>query len=123
MIDAPIAATGIDCTCYLAKDLERAKRFYIDVIGLRPSAEADNWVEFELADGTTFGIAKLPGDTWYPGGGVMFAVPNVARALERVRAAGVTVGGDGIMDTPVCEMAWCTDTEGNGFALHKRKTS
>jgi predicted enzyme related to lactoylglutathione lyase len=73
-----------------------------------------------LADGTTFALAKLPGDTWYPTGGAMFAVPDVAEATKRLREAGVAIHGD-VTDSPVCYMTWCDDTEGNNFALHQRK--
>jgi catechol 2,3-dioxygenase-like lactoylglutathione lyase family enzyme len=51
----PIAATGIDCVCYLAKDLARARNFYERVLGLGVSNEADRWAQYDLRDGTTFG--------------------------------------------------------------------
>ncbi len=117
---APIVATGIDCVCYLAKDFARAKGFYENTIGLKPSTEGDNWVEFELPDGATFALAKLPGDQWYPTGGAMFAVSDVHAAAQTLREAGITIHGD-VMDTPTCDTAWCDDTEGNNFALHRRK--
>ena len=117
---APIVATGIDCICYLAKDFSRAKAFYQNNLGLKPSIEGDNWVEFDLNDGTTFAIAQLPDGQWYPTGGAMFAVSDVRAALDSLRAAGVTIHGD-MADTPVCHMAWCDDTEGNNFAVHMRK--
>ena len=113
-------ATGIDCVCYLAKDFARAKAFYQNNLGLKPSTEGDNWVEFELNDGSTFALAQLPDGQWYPAGGAMFAVPDVRAAVEAFRAAGVTIHGD-MNDTPVCHMAWCNDTEGNNFAVHMRK--
>jgi predicted enzyme related to lactoylglutathione lyase len=25
------------------------------------------------------------------------------------------------MESPVCRIAWCEDTEGNNFAIHQRK--
>jgi predicted enzyme related to lactoylglutathione lyase len=115
------SATGIDCVCYLAKDFARAKNFYQNTLGLKPSMDGDNWVEFDLSDGTTFALAKLPGDTWYPAGGVMFAVPDLEAAARRLREAGVKFYGEEIDESPVCQMAWCEDTEGNNFAIHQRK--
>jgi predicted enzyme related to lactoylglutathione lyase len=117
----PITATGIDCVCYLAKDFQRAKTFYQDVIGLKASNEGDNWTEFDLPDGTTFAIAKLPGDKWYPTGGVMFAVDDVYAALERMKSTGLPVYTSDVFETPVCYQAWGEDTEGNNFGVHKRK--
>ena len=116
-----IAPTGIDCVCYLAKDYARAKDFYQGVMGLRPTAmEGPSWTEFELPDGGSFALAKLPDDQWYPTGGVMFAVPDVAAAVARLREAGIQIHGD-VTETEVCTMSWCNDTEGNNFAVHKRK--
>jgi predicted enzyme related to lactoylglutathione lyase len=117
----PVAVSGIDCVCYLAKDLARARNFYQNVLGLKPSTEAENWVEYELSDGTTFAIARLDGDRWFPAGGAMFAVPDVHAALERLRASGVTIYTEEVMDTAVCHQAWCEDTEGNNLCVHKRK--
>ncbi|MDH2909806.1 MAG: hypothetical protein HKL92_03735 [Candidatus Eremiobacteraeota bacterium] len=114
-----IHASGIDCVCYLAKDFKRAKAFYTDVLGLRATQESEMWTEFELADGSAFAIAHMP-DAWYPCGGTMFAVPDIEAALARVRAAGVTIYSE-IQDYPPCRTAWCSDTEGNNFALHQRR--
>ena len=116
----PIAATGIDCVCYLAKDFTRAKTFYQEQLGLKPTTEGDNWVEFELSDGATFALAQLPDGAWYPTGGAMFAVPDVYAAVESLRSAGVTIHGD-VSESPVCFSAWCDDSEGNNFAVHTRK--
>ena len=70
---------GIDTHHYLAKDLQRAIAFYRDVLGITPSATAswEHGTEFELGDGSTFGVFKMPNDTWYPCGGVVFAVEDV----------------------------------------------
>ena len=114
-----IRATGIDCVCYLAKDLKRAKAFYTDVLGLRAVQENDNWTEFELPDGSAFALGHMP-EKWYPCGGTMFAVADIDAALARVRATGVTIYSE-IYDSPVCRMVWCEDTEGNNFALHQRR--
>jgi hypothetical protein len=42
------------------------------------------------------------------------------RAVESSKATGVKFHG-GIEDTPLCQMAFGEDTEGNGFILHRRK--
>lgn len=114
-----VRASGIDCVCYLAKDFQRAKAFYTEVLGLRAVQESDNWTEFELADGSAFAVAHMP-DKWYPCGGTMFAVPDIEAALAQVRATGVTIYSE-IQDYPPCRTVWCSDTEGNNFALHQRR--
>jgi catechol 2,3-dioxygenase-like lactoylglutathione lyase family enzyme len=109
MTDQGTAVRGMDCVCYLAKDLARARHFYEDVLGMIPATQGNSWVEYEFADGSTFALSTLPGGDWYQTGGAMFAVHDLDAALERVR------------ETPVCTMDWCNDLEGNSFALHKRK--
>ena len=117
----PVVATGIDCICYCAKDFARAKNFYQNVLGLKPSSMGgETWTEFDLDDGTTFALAQLPDGKFYPTGGAMFAVPDVQAAVEAARAAGATVYVD-TMEGPACQSAWCEDSEGNNFAVHKRK--
>ncbi len=111
---------GIDAHYYLAKDFERALAFYRDALGLEVVTNFGSGVEFVLADDTAFGLASMPNGEWHPGGGVMFSVPDVEAALERVRAGGGTALS-GTMDYPTCVTVWCNDTEGNNFALHHLK--
>jgi predicted enzyme related to lactoylglutathione lyase len=51
---------------------------------------------------------------------MMVSVDDVGEATRRV-----TEGGGKVlmqpMDTAVCVMSWCEDTEGNTFSLHHRK--
>lgn len=114
---------GIDTHHYLAKDLQRAIAFYRDVLGLTPSETAswDHGTEFELGDGSTFGVFKMPNDTWYPCGGVVFAVEDIKAMAGRLEESGVHFYTHGVMETPACWIAWCEDPEGNNFAVHQRK--
>ena len=114
---------GIDTHHYLAKDLQRAIAFYRDVLGLTPSATAswEHGTEFDLGDGSTFGVFKMPNDTWYPCGGVVFAVEDIDAMAGRLEEAAVHFYTHGVMETPVCRIAWCQDPEGNNFAIHQRK--
>jgi predicted enzyme related to lactoylglutathione lyase len=109
----------------MTKDLGRARAFYEGVLGMKPTLEikgdgGGDFVEYELGNGSTFGLGYIPGTPWHESGGVMFAVDDVAAALERVKNAGSTVLFD-TLETPACTMAWATDTEGNSFGLHRRK--
>ncbi|GAC1389663.1 MAG: hypothetical protein NVSMB31_05850 [Vulcanimicrobiaceae bacterium] len=112
--------TGIDTHFYLAKDLKRALGFYRDALGLRVDSEFGSGYEFVLPDGSAFGIAQMPGGEWYRCGGVMFAVPDIEAAAEIVRKAGGSIMAE-TFESPPCFTMWCADTEGNSFALHKRK--
>jgi len=118
-----VTTTGMDAVYYLTKDWKRARAFYEGVLGLQPSwqdeTQQGQWVEYELSDGSTFGLGHLPGTEFNPSGGILFAVNDVGQALEAAKSAGATVVFDRL-ETPVCEMAWCLDTEGNSFCVHRR---
>jgi predicted enzyme related to lactoylglutathione lyase len=115
-----VQITGIDISTFLVKDADRAIAFWRDKIGLRPTKVFEGkGAEFELADGSTFGIWKMDDDSWQPGSGIMFAVPDIRRAIEYYRARGVQVSDPD--ESPVCHMAFAEDSEGNHFILHQRK--
>jgi predicted enzyme related to lactoylglutathione lyase len=56
-----------------------------------------------------------------PSGGVIFGVTDIDAAAARLRDAGIRFFTHGLLDTPVCRIAWCEDPEGNNFAIHRRK--
>jgi predicted enzyme related to lactoylglutathione lyase len=116
--------TGMDAVYYIAKDFERARKFYETGLGLQPTMEmvgegGGSFVEYDLTDGTTFGIALLQDSPWHMNGSIEFSVPDVDAAVKSAVAAGATLNDD--IDLPSCRMAWLQDTEGNSFCLHKRK--
>jgi predicted enzyme related to lactoylglutathione lyase len=115
---------GIDAVYYMVKDVARARAFYEDALGFQASfvSETGEWLgaEYELPTGQTFGIGKSEQVPFRESGGVMISVEDVADATRRVVEGGGKVQM-GPMDTPVCIMSWCEDTEGNTFSLHHRK--
>jgi len=126
MAQTTAVITGIDAIYYLAKDFNRARRFYEGAFDLKPTFEmagdeGGSFVEYDLPDGTTFGIALLKDSPWHMNGSIEFAVPDVDAAILRATAAGATLNED--VDLPSCRMAWLQDTEGNSFCLHRRKAS
>jgi len=115
-----IKVKGIDIHAYLAKDPDRAKKFYRDVIGLVPTTDVPQGAEYELPDGSTFGVWYLEDGSWHPSAGVFFAVDDVDKAVEAYKANGVAVLM-GPEHLPHCDMAVCEDSEGNSFIIHHRK--
>lgn len=119
-------AIGLDAVYYMTKDFQRARKFYEGVLGLKMTADmsgdagGSSFVEYELPDGTAFGLGYMPDAPWHESGGAMFAVADVKAALEKAKAAGAHVAFD-YMELEPCEMAWVVDTEGNSFGLHHRK--
>ncbi len=116
-----IKATGIDIHAYLVKDPKRATNFYKEMLGLVPSWEGEQGAEFELGDGSTFGVWKMSDGSWHSSAGVFFAVPNLKEAVSELRKRGVKFLDDEPFESEVCHMIGVEDTEGNSFILHQRK--
>jgi len=113
--------TGIDATFYLVKDVSRALAFWRDVMGLKNVVwEGEQGAEFELPDGSAFGLWRPEDGEWHTGGTVMFAVPDVREAAAAYRQRGAKIAEE-IFEGPTCSMAFGEDSEGNAFILHHRK--
>ncbi len=111
--------SGITASYYWAKDLDRATTFYSDLLGMPPTmAMPEVFSEWVFADNTAFGIYK--GEEFRSSDGVMFIVDDVAAAIKELEAKGVEVTTE-VEETPVCWMGFGSDSEGNGFILHKHK--
>jgi len=113
-----IAFTGTPVT-----DMKRARAFYEDVMGLKPTMESAGgaWVEYDIGAGT-FGIGSY-GEEWKPspqGTAVAFEVDDLDAEVARLKSKGVPVHME-IMDTPVCRFAIVCDPDGNKVMLHRRK--
>lgn len=114
---------GMDLSGYMVKDAARAIAFYRDVLGLEPVFvyPDDRGAEYELADGTTFGLwggggAVMP---FQPSNGILFAVDDLKAAVAALRERNIPILME--HETPVCFMAMINDSEGNLVTLHKRK--
>ncbi|MBD5654222.1 MAG: VOC family protein [Candidatus Eremiobacteraeota bacterium] len=112
---------GIDAIHYFVHDFDRARSFYVGLIGEEPSMTIlGSYCEWSLPNGEAFGLIKSP--NYRQGNGILFNVDDVKASVDELRAKGVVFDNDGeIEDTPVCYMAFATDSEGNGFILHQRK--
>jgi predicted enzyme related to lactoylglutathione lyase len=116
--------SGIDASYYYVKDLDRATKFYTELLGVEPTMHVPGMVsEWTFAGGESFGLYKPTEESGFAtGGGVMFVVEDVPAAVKSHMERGVKFSGDGhVEETPACHMAFGEDTEGNGFILHKRK--
>jgi predicted enzyme related to lactoylglutathione lyase len=103
------------------QDMERAKRFYSETLGIHSPNLEEGWPEFEtgnvslyLVDPTRFGQEFRPHVAH-----IALRVHDVAAERERLEAAGVEFHGE-IRDTGVCHMAFFSDSEGNALMLHRR---
>ena len=104
-------------------DIEEAKRFYGEVLGLprNPHLDHDDWIEYETANVTLAVMTPHTHDDEFsplPPGTIALRVPDVAEAKARLEAAGVTVND--MWDSGVCYGAGFSDPAGNRILLHHR---
>lgn len=118
-----IGIRRMDTTAYLVKDLDRATKFYTDLLGFDPTLKFQPvGVEWTFPSGETFSIVKPPTAPWEKGGGIHFGVDDINAAVAACKASGVSFEDDAkIYETPGCFMAFVLDSEGNEFILHQLK--
>lgn len=106
-----------------AADVERARRFYADMLGLSPTEENAGGLLYRTAGGTSFHLYQ----TEYAGRAghtiAQFSVADVRAAVEDLRARGltfehydmpgVTWDGDVASMGPLGHAAWFKDSEEN----------
>ena len=92
---APAAAlvSRISIVFLYVSDVERAARFYRDVLGI-PLEGDSQWQETTFPGGVRFAIHASHGEAELGSGTIAlnFEVADIDEAAERVRAAGVEVG-------------------------------
>ena len=103
------------------RDIERARRFYAETLGIRNSSPDEQWPEFETGNVSLYLVeSERIGKEFAPHTAhIALRVPDVAEARARLEEAGVEFQGE-ILDTGVCHMAFFEDTEGNALMLHRR---
>jgi predicted enzyme related to lactoylglutathione lyase len=118
-----IDVTRVDYVRVPVDDIERAKHFYGQVLGLPRNEHLDNedWVEYEASNVTLavmtpethdYEFAPLPPAT------IALGVGDVVEAKAQLEAAGVQVGE--MWDSGACRGAGLTDPAGNRILLHHR---
>jgi len=111
-----------------AQDLERAKVFYRDKLGLEPTQERDpmGGLFYELSGGTGFAVFLSSGKASGTHTQMALEVQDMDAAVKDLRARGLkfeeydspelkTV--DGIAEIAGTKAAWFKDSEGNLIAL------
>ena len=110
-----------------AQDLERAKAFYRDKLGLTPTQDMMTGVLYQLGGGTGFGLFLSAGKSSGTHTQLAFEVEDVLAAANDLKARGVKLEE---YDTPelrtvdgIADMgggfkgAWFKDSEGNLIAV------
>jgi catechol 2,3-dioxygenase-like lactoylglutathione lyase family enzyme len=104
-------------------DMEKANRFYGEVLGLERNLKLthDDWVEYEAGNVTLAVMTPHTHDYEFaplPPGTIALRVPDVAEAKAKLEAAGVEVNE--MWDSGVCRGAGIRDPDGNTILLHHR---
>jgi catechol 2,3-dioxygenase-like lactoylglutathione lyase family enzyme len=125
-----IEVERVDFVSFMTQDIQRAKRFYTELLGLEIETEVDHDMELRAGQVTLdifdpsrvlppdFG--PLAAEPFAPSpGGLALRVPDVAAARAELEAKGVEFEGE-TLDTGVCHMAFFKDPDGNVLMLHRR---
>ncbi|MDR4479565.1 MAG: VOC family protein [Nitrospira sp.] len=114
-------------TCYPVTDLQRARRFYEGVLGLKESrffGEGDKgFVEYDLGS-NTLGIGNGAPD-WKPspgGGSVALEVEDFNAAIAALKEHKCPFRLEPL-EKPVCHMAIVSDPDGDSLLIHRRKAT
>lgn len=109
-------------TAYAVTDMPRARKFYEDVLCLKPSRElSENFIEYDLGAGT-LAVGCAP-EQWKPsdkGTSAALEVEDFAAAIAHLKEKNVAFVM-GPMEFPICQMVGVRDPDGNMIVLHKRK--
>jgi catechol-2,3-dioxygenase len=110
----------------LSTDLEVAKEFYRDQIGLEVLIEADDFVTFSCGGDSRLVLTKSNTGSSDEATKASWRVEDLAAELERLRARGVEIEEfdgpglktvDGIADVGFALSAWFVDPDGNSIGL------
>jgi predicted enzyme related to lactoylglutathione lyase len=111
-------------SCYAVTDMGRARKFYEEVLGLKPTKVLDfehgKWVEYEFGP-HCLSLGSAP--DFKPsadGCSVALEVEDFDAAVAQLRAHNVKFRIEPT-PTPVCQMAMIYDPDGNCLCIHKRK--
>jgi catechol 2,3-dioxygenase-like lactoylglutathione lyase family enzyme len=105
------------------KDIDQAKHFYGELLGLEqnPNSPADDWVEYEVGNVTLAVMTPHTHDYEFsplPPGTIALRVPDVDDARAELEAAGAEVFE--LWDSGRCYGAGVRDPSGNSILLHHR---
>ena len=118
-----IEVERVDYVRVPVRDMEQAKHFYGEVLGLQqnPNSPSDDWIEYEAGNVTLAVMSTHTHDYEFaplPPGTLALRVPDVSAAKATLEAAGVQVKE--MWDSGVCHGAGISDPDGNRILLHHR---
>jgi catechol 2,3-dioxygenase-like lactoylglutathione lyase family enzyme len=111
-----------------ASDLERAKKWYADMLGFKPKSEDPAGVEYQAGDGTEFWVYPSQFAGSNKATAIGFISKDLTAEMKELKSRGVTfeeydlpelktVDGVAELGSPEERGAWFKDSEGNILAL------
>jgi catechol 2,3-dioxygenase-like lactoylglutathione lyase family enzyme len=118
-----IGVQRVDYIRVPVKDIEEARHFYGELLGLplSPNSPGDDWLEFETGNLTLAVMTPHTHDYEFsplPPGAIALRVRDVAEAKAKLEEAGVEVKD--MWDSGKCQGAGVSDPSGNPILLHHR---
>lgn len=108
------------------RDIEAAKRFYGEALGLETSADyGEIWCEFSTPEGATIALDTiLPKRMESPTPYMALETDDIESEVARLAEAGATVARAPWTNTnaegkEICKMAMVLDPDGNAIMLHE----
>jgi predicted enzyme related to lactoylglutathione lyase len=112
-------------TMYPVTDVARARDFYENKLGLTIGSHGNRgerwWIEYDLPGGC-LAITNFTGEqpSAAAGGTIAFDVEDLDALIADLKSKNVAFKSD-IIESPVCRMSVCVDSEGNSILLHQLK--
>jgi catechol 2,3-dioxygenase-like lactoylglutathione lyase family enzyme len=109
-----------------ATDLERAKRFYADQLGLTPESEGPDGLFYRCGEGTRFLVFPSGGTASGTHTQMTWNTPTIETTVAELKARGVVFEEDDLPEVKTINSvallgqskgAWFKDSEGNLLAL------
>jgi catechol 2,3-dioxygenase-like lactoylglutathione lyase family enzyme len=114
----------------LARDLDQARTFYHDKLGLEILVQNEHSIHFGCGRGTKIAVSKSTTGTADTQTQIGWEVEDLRRELAELRSRGVTIEDydlpdlktvDGIADVGFAWMAWIIDPGKNALAILQLK--
>jgi catechol 2,3-dioxygenase-like lactoylglutathione lyase family enzyme len=118
-----VQVSRVDFVNVATQDLDRAKRFYGEVLALpRNPRSSDEWPEFETGNVTLLlAASEKTGVPFSPSNNaIALRVEDVDATKRELEAKGVEFQFEETYDSGRCHMAFFNDPDGNALILHRR---
>ncbi len=121
-----IQALDFAFALYPVSDIDRARKFYGETLGLKLCSEMEFapgkwWIEYDVGS-SALGITNFEPPSCTNGPAVAIEVADYDAALAAVQQAGLAITW-GPHDFPPCRSFGIKDPDGNTLFFHKRKTA